>query len=244
MQINSLISKIYNNLLFNLQTIMKRVSEYIKWVIGKIYSCIVIPLTTFWGRRNLVRSILWMLFSVGLSLVGTIINVIKIAFFDISIDNPKVNFMKEVAYSIYLDSRSGTFYTFSIVMAASTLYPLFEGFVKHNFHYLNLRVLAIIAALLLLSFGGVFYSFSSIDSQDVVCIDNFEPCVDIYQLSFFLFAIFISSYSFSLGLMMDEHENNPHPEIDDYDYVKKEENDIDKMKQGVGTTVYINNLKV
>lgn len=208
---------------------MANKKEYIKWFWSKIWSCISIPFVTYWSKRNLIRSFLWIVFTVGLSLIGTIINVIKIAFFDISIDSPSICFLKKVAYSIYLDSRSGTFYTFSIVMAASTLYPLFEGFVRREFHYVNLRVLSIIGALLLLSFGGVFYSFSTIKEQKIVDIGNFTPCVDIYQLFFFLIAVGISSYSFGLGLMMDEHDKNPHPEIDDYDYAGKETEEVEKL---------------
>ena len=208
---------------------MVKIKAYFKWVLGKIWYCASIPFLTYWGKRNLLRSLLWGVFTVGLSLIGTIINVIKIAFFNISAGEVSVSFVKKVEYSIYLDSRSGTFYTFSIVMAASTLYPLFEGFIRHNFHYVNLRVLSIISALLLLAFGGVFYSFSTIKEQEIVTIANFNPCLDGYQLTFFLIAIFISSYSFSLGLMMDEHEQNPHPEIDDYDYAGKETKEIEKL---------------
>lgn len=203
--------------------------EYMKWVLRKIWSCAFIPFSTYLSKRNLVCSLLWIIFTVGLSLIGTIINVIKIAFFDISAGDNSVCFLNKVAYSIYLDSRSGTFYTFSIVMAASTLYPLFEGFIRHNFHYVNLRVLSIIGALLLLAFGGVFYSFSTIKEQEIVAITNFKPCLDVYQFTFFLIAIFISSYSFSLGLMMDEHKRNPHPEIDDFDYAEKENQEVEKL---------------
>lgn len=206
-----------------------KILRYLVWVLRKIWSCVSIPFLTYLGKKNLVRSFLWIVFTVGLSLIGTIINIIKIAFFNISVIGDSVSFWKKVAYSIYLDSRSGTFYTFSIVMAASTLYPLFEGFVKHNFHYVNLRVLAIIGALLLLSFGGVFYSFSTIKEQDVVDIANFSPSIDVYQFSFFVVAVTLSSYSFSLGLMMEEHSQNPHPEIDDYDYAEKETQEIEKL---------------
>lgn len=220
---------------------MEKIQKYIEWFFSKLWSCASIPCQTYWSKRNLVRSILWLIFTVGLALIGTIINVIKIAFFDISINMSNICFLKKVAYSIYLDSRSGTFYTFSIVMAASTLYPLFEGFIKHNFHYLNLRVLAIIVALLLLTFGGVFYSFSSIKYQAVAAIVNYEPCIDWYQLAFFLVAVCISTYSFGLGLMMDEHKSNPHPEIDDYDYAGKESAEVEKLNEDVQQHTHIYN---
>lgn len=210
---------------------IKKIMEYPKWVFSKIWYCVSIPFLTYWSRKNLVRSFLWIVFTVGLSLIGTIINVIKIAFFEISTPATSISFIDKIAYSIYLDSRSGTFYTFSIVMAASTLYPLFVGFVRHNFHYVNLRVLAIIGALLLLAFGGVFYSFSSIKEQEIIAITKFEPCLDIYQFTFFVVAICISSYSFSLGLMMDEHEQNPHPEIDDYDLVEKDAQKLEELER-------------
>lgn len=225
--------------------IIKNFLENLKWV-GKQFSfCLFIPLKTYYSKRNLVRSCLWMLFTVGLSLIGTIINVIKIAFFSISVEDfQSLSFSKKIAYSIYLDSRSGTFYTFSIVMAASTLYPLFEGFITHKFHYLNLRVIAIIVALLLLTFGGVFYSFSTIKYQEIIDIKYFEPVVDFYQLSFFLVAVFISSYSFSLGIMMDEYTKYPHPEIDDYDYAEKEDAVIKNMSKKSEDTKQVKDIEL
>lgn len=194
---------------------MKSFFSYIGWLISKIWGAIIIPFLTFWNKRYLIRSFLWLVFTIGLSLIGTIINVIKVAFFNIPEIDSNYSFADRVMYSIYQDCQSGTFYTFSIVLAASILYPLFEGFLKHEFNYINLRVLTIIAALLLLAFGGVFYSFSSVGYSHNVTISQADLRMDWYQFGFFVVAIMVASYSFSIGLLVEDKEH-PHPEIDDY----------------------------
>lgn len=209
---------------------MKNLISYICWLLSKVWGSISIPFLTFWNRRYLIRSFLWLVFTVGLSLIGTIINVIKVAFFNIPEISSTYSFADRVMYSIYQDCQSGTFYTFSIVLAASILYPLFEGFLKHEFNYINLRVLTIIAALLLLTFGGVFYSFSSVGYQHNVIVSPSKLKMDWYQFGFFIIAIMVASYSFSIGLLVEDKEH-PHPEIDDY--ADADSQAVEKLKNKV-----------
>lgn len=211
-------------------THMKEFFCYIYWLFCKVWGAITIPFLTFWNRRYLIRTFLWLIFTVGLSLIGTIINVIKVAFFNIPEINSTYTFGDRVVYSIYQDCQSGTFYTFSIVLAASILYPLFEGFLKHEFNYINLRVLTIIAALLLLAFGGVFYSFSSVGYPHDVIVSPNKLKMDWYQFGFFVIAIMVASYSFSIGLLVEDKEH-PHPEIDDY--ADADSQAVEKLKDSV-----------
>ena len=98
---------------------------------------------------------------------------------------------EKIRMSIYLDSKTGTFYTFSIVLAASILYPLFECFIKHEWHYTHLRVITIIVAILVLVFGGVFYSFLTIGTTPYdYNVTHVHP--DQWQLAFFILAIFVA----------------------------------------------------
>lgn len=186
---------------------------YLMWLIKRVIKGIFVPFLTLFHRKFLVRTFLWFVFSVGFSLIGTIINVIKFAVFNIpQIDKAPSSLGERILTSIYLDSKSGTFYTFSIVLAASILYPLFESFIKHEWHYTYLRVITIIVAILVLVFGGVFYSFSTI-SLPQIGNGVSRLCLDKCQLVFFLLAILVAAYSYGLGLMK---EDDNHPELDDY----------------------------
>lgn len=193
----------------------EKVSEhyYLMWLMKRVVKGVFVPFLTLFHRKFLVRTFLWFVFSVGFSLIGTIINVIKFAVFNIpQVDKAPSALSDRILTSIYLDSKSGTFYTFSIVLAASILYPLFESFIKHEWHYTYLRVITIIVAILVLVFGGVFYSFSTISIPQVG--NGFSQlCLDKCQLVFFLLAILVAAYSYGLGLMK---EDDNHPELDDY----------------------------
>ena len=178
--------------------------------------------------------VLWFIFTVGLSLIGTIANIIKIAFLNIPRIDEKYTFWDRVVYSVSQDCKSGTFYTFAIVLVASMLYPLFEGFLKHEFNYINARVLSIIAALLLLVFGGMFYSFSSVGNKTFVESGELISYVDWYQFGFLLLAIIVASYSFSVGLMIED-KDNPHPEIDDFADVDSQ--NVERLKEKVKKSV-------
>ena len=114
------------------------------------------------------------------------------------------------------------------------LYPLFEGFLKHEFNYINARVLSIIAALLLLVFGGMFYSFSSVGNKTFVESGELISYVDWYQFGFLLLAIIVASYSFSVGLMIED-KDNPHPEIDDFADVDSQ--NVERLKEKVKKSV-------
>lgn len=215
LQVQSILGKSFFYLYSVIMETMKNFWSYIKWFVGKVWAYVTIPFLTFLSRKYLIRSVLWFIFTVGLSLIGTIANIIKIAFLNIPRIDEKYTFWDRVVYSVSQDCKSGTFYTFAIVLVASMLYPLFEGFLKHEFNYINARVLSIIAALLLLVFGGMFYSFSSVGNKTCVESGELISHVDWYQFGFLLLAIIVASYSFSVGLMIED-KDNPHPEIDDF----------------------------
>lgn len=202
---------------------------YLLWLIKRVFWGIFLPIQTLFRRKFLVRTFLWFIFSVGFSLIGTIINIIKFAVFNIPrIPNAPVTIGDKISMSIYMDSKTGTFYTFSIVLAASILYPLFECFIKHEWHYTHLRVITIIIAILVLVFGGVFYSFLTIGTTSP-SYNVGQVHLDQWQLSFFILAIFVAAYSYGLGLMK---EDGNHPQIDDY--VEQEEKELKALSEKAG----------
>lgn len=202
---------------------------YLLWLIKRVFCGIFLPIQTLFRRKFLLRTFLWFIFSVGFSLIGTIINIIKFAVFNIpQIPNAPVAIGDKISMSIYMDSKTGTFYTFSIVLAASILYPLFECFIKHEWHYTHLRVITIIVAILVLVFGGVFYSFLTIGTTPSDYTSG-PVSFDQWQLSFFILSIFVAAYSYGLGLMK---EDDNHPQIDDY--VEQEEKELKALSEKAG----------
>lgn len=58
-------------------------SSWLLWIITRLFTAIFIPYKTLLKRKFIVRTILWIVFSIGFSLIGTIINIIKFAVFNI-----------------------------------------------------------------------------------------------------------------------------------------------------------------
>ena len=67
--------------------LMQHEDFYLIWLLKRIFCGFFLPFKTLFRRRFLVRTVLWFVFSVGFSLIGTIINIIKFAIFNI----PKVS---------------------------------------------------------------------------------------------------------------------------------------------------------
>lgn len=206
--------------------LFKGAACWLLWIFTRLFIAIFIPYKTLLKRKFIVRTILWLVFSICFSLIGTIINIIKFAVFNIPATSFVAKcFWERVETAIYLDSRSGTFYTFSIVLVASILYPLFESFVKHEWHYTHLRVITIIIGILLVALGGVFYSFSTIGTTHID-MQNDSVRNDVWQKFFFFSAILLAAYSYGLGLLKED-EN--HPQLDDYS--DKENKDVEKLEE-------------
>ena len=206
--------------------LFKSAAYWLLWIIIRLFTAIFIPYKTLLKRKFIVRTILWLIFSICFSLIGTIINIIKFAVFNIPATSfADKCFWERVEAAIYLDSRSGTFYTFSIVLVASILYPLFESFVKHEWHYTHLRVITIIIGILLVALGGVFYSFSTI-GMTPIDMQKISVSNDMSQKVFFFSSILLAAYSYGLGLLKED-EN--HPQLDDYS--DKENKNIEKLEE-------------
>ena len=213
-------------LFMKIMNVLKSAVSWVVWIITRLLEAIYIPYKTLFKRKFFVRTLLWLVFSICFSLIGTIINIIKFAVFDI----PKTSFidksfLEKVEVAIYIDSQSGTFYTFSIVLVASILYPLFECFIKHEWHYTHLRVITIIIGIMLVAFGGVFYSFSTI-GKNPIDMQNISVGNYVWQKAFFFSSILLAAYSYGLGLLK---EDDNHPQLDDYS--DKENKSIENLEK-------------
>lgn len=63
--------------------LFKSAAYWLLWIIIRLFTAIFIPYKTLLKRNFIVRTILWLIFSICFSLIGTIINIIKFAVFNI-----------------------------------------------------------------------------------------------------------------------------------------------------------------
>lgn len=183
-----------------------------------------------WGiiKRKPLSFFLFCLFTVFAGQIGILINII------IRISSGKFS----LAESLYLDSISGSFYTFSIALIASALGPLFVIFVeKSPTEFRSIKITTISLTIFILFFSGIFYSITTTNPNSIG-ITSFR--IDWPQLSFFLIAIVVSLYSFNLLEL--ENFKDDYADINDDNYaavedelvktIVKSSNQIKKDKKG------------
>lgn len=178
-------------------------------------------------KGNLVAAVLWFVFTIFAAQIGTLVNIIKHVIFHDGRDVPEgFEYWKSIQESLYLDSKSGSFYTFAIVLVASVLSPLFIQLIEDNeIHFKRPKVFSIVICIFTLFFGGVFFSFSTLDTNVYEGLNNMSFCVDKSQLFFFVFSIIVASYAFALT-RMDKDRNK---DIDDY--LTDQKNRIEVLSQ-------------
>ena len=169
------------------------------------------------------------------SLLGVIINIIRRVGFD----------GWDFQVALGPDSAAGSFYTFSIVMFSSLIYPLFARFVKSEkpeFRKLHIAYITILIFTML--FCGVFYSFSTLDQPqvDYTSLHNSDMRFDIPQAIFFVLALLFSAYSFGLTLI-GKHDDSLH--LSD-NYLEKENEQVNILSKQASssTTTTANGIKI
>ncbi len=184
------------------------------------------PYKVIFKEKHRMSALLWFLFTIFAAQIGTIINLINHVIFseEKAAGRDWLVLAKE---SLCMDSLSGSFYTFSIVLTASVLSPLFIKFVESGVHFRKLKVLTIVISIFTLFFGGIFYSFSTVGARDYSQLNNANFNVDTWQLLFFIVAILIAMYSYGLSRMDLEAET--YPNLDDYDYTDEERKRIESI---------------
>lgn len=186
------------------------------------------PYKVIFKERHRMSALLWFLFTIFAAQIGTIINLINHVIFSEERAAGR-DWWDLVQESLCMDSISGSFYTFSIVLTASVLSPLFIKFVESGVHFRKLKVLTIVVSIFTLFFGGIFYSFSTIGTRDYTQLQKVDINVDSWQLLFFIAAILIAMYSYGLSRM--DLEASTYPNLDDYDYTDEERRRIESIKE-------------
>ena len=169
---------------------------------------------------------LWFAFVIVAGLLGVIINIIKRWIFD----------GWDFFVALGPDSAAGSFYTFSLVMISSLIYPLFSRFIKSEKpEYRKIHIVFITLLIFTLLFCGIYYSFSTLN-QPMEAYDglhNNEMHIDYSQSFFFVLVIIFSVYSFGLTLI-GQHEEELH--LSD-DYLEKEQHQVKKLSQQSSSSV-------
>jgi len=138
-------------------------------------------------KSNKLEFFIWFVFTIIAGQLGILANII-IRSFTHSIS---------VTQSIYLDSTSGSFYTFSIAIAASALGPLFANFIKNKKpEFTSLKIVSIIIIIFFLIISGIIYA--AVQMKTLSTTANFELTVDSPQLIVYALAIFIGLYTYCL----------------------------------------------
>ncbi len=164
----------------------------------------------------------WFMFTILASQIGTIINLI------IRVINGELSFIQ----SIYQESVNGSFYTFSIVLIASLLSPLFINFVENSpTHFKSIKIVLITILIFTLFFAGIFYSTSVKDNYNIEHLSEILYSVDIYQLIFFIIAIILALYAFCVNRL--DLNKEKYEELNDNDYREKDDKARDALSNGI-----------
>lgn len=185
---------------------------------------ILAPLETLLFHK--LELFLWFAFVNVAGLLGVIINIIKRWIFD----------GWDFFVALGPDSAAGSFYTFSLVMISSLIYPLFSRFIKSEKpEYRKLHIVFITILIFTLLFCGIYYSFSTLNQpiRAYERLHNNDMRIDYSQSFFFVLVIIFSVYSFGLTLI-GQHEDELH--LSD-DYLEKEQHQVKKLTKQSSSSI-------
>ncbi len=132
---------------------------------------------------------LWFAFTIISGQLGIIINTV------VRYYTNDITFFQSIA----IDSSNGNFYTYSIALLASVLGPLFINLIETEPNkFKSIKITTITVSIFLLFFSGIFYSLSATVNKISFDISQSNFKIDKPQLFFYLFAIIIATYTFSL----------------------------------------------
>lgn len=180
----------------------------------------------FWKPFTVIKGykrdfFIWFMFTVVAGQFGIIANMI-IRYFASSIP---------IAQSIYLDSVSGSFYTYAIAFVTGSLSPIFIGFIKNNKPaFSSIKIILIIAIMFFTIFAGLVYAAVQIKNLSP-SFSNVELSFDYPQLIVYVIAIVMGSYSYCVLKMkaseFEDLNDKPYHEKDDDvvdDFIKNKSN--------------------
>ena len=142
---------------------------------------------------------IWAMFILVAGQLGTIINIINRFFFQ----------GWSFSEALYPDSATGNFYTYSLVLIASIVGPIFTR-IKNDEKPLFSAISMVFSTILIfvMILCAVFYSNASIQ---IPVLDYFSfkgkvSSLDIKQFVFFLFAVVFAWYAYGFSLMIKHQE--------------------------------------
>lgn len=139
-------------------------------------------------KENKLEFFIWFVFTIFAGQLGILANII-IRYFSYSLP---------ISQSIYLDSISGSFYTYAIAIAASALGPLFANFIKNKKpEFTSIKIVSIIFVMFFLVLSGIIYAAVQMKSLSSTLI-NFKLTIDWPQLIVYILSIFIGLYTYCL----------------------------------------------
>lgn len=164
---------------------------------------------------------LWFVYVMFAGLLGVIINVVKRWIFDGD------GFHKALTF----DSHAGSFYTFSLVICSSLIWPIFKSLTsKEQPEYCLIRTVLLTLLIFTDLFSAIFYAFSSINSHKwfwQICGEWYP--LDIPQLFFFILAIVLSIYSFGITYLSRHVDKFP---VTD-EHLRSENENVEKLKNNM-----------
>ena len=213
--------KVYKRNIYNINEVfvMNKSRDFITAKIkSPFWRALFAPFEAF--RFHKLELFIWFAFVLVASLLGVIINLIKRVGFD----------GWNICVALGPDSAAGSFYTFSMVMFSSLIYPLFSRFISGDKpEYRRMHIAYITVLIFIMLFCGVYYSFSTLDQPmvDYSKLHKSDMELDCPQFFFFILALVFSVYSFGLTLI-GQHEDVLH--LSD-DYLVKENKQVKELEQ-------------
>lgn len=172
-------------------------------------------------KEHKLQFFLWVMFIVVASQLGTIISLIQRVIFG--------NW--EIRQALCSDSVSGNFYTFSLVLIASLLAPLFSKIIEDKkYNYRSIGIVFTTILIFSLIFCAVFFASSTHDItfQDYRKIASKDIDVDWYQLGFFVLTILLAWYSFGFSKLIYHEDILNLADNKIYNF-KKENKDVEDL---------------
>ncbi|EJC6860281.1 hypothetical protein [Vibrio parahaemolyticus] len=161
-------------------------------------------------KDNKLEFFIWFVFTILAGQLGILANII-IRYFSHSMS---------ISQAIYLDSASGSFYTYAIAVAASALGPLFANFIKNKKpEFTSIKIVSIIVVMFFLILSGIIYAAVQIKALSASGIPmDVNLTLDMPQFTIYVLSIFIGLYTYCLLKISTpgyEHLEDSFYEIDD-----------------------------
>lgn len=133
--------------------------------------------------------------------------------------------------SMYLESNSGSFYTFAIALVASCLSPIVTNFLdKEKLKFSSIKVVTTVLAFIFLFFSGIIYATTQVKQLQPLKFVNFS--IDWPQITVYFIAMVFMVYSYCI--MKIDYPKFRHLENESFD-----KEDDERVKSTMNESVAI-----